>query len=182
MANAPNIVRGKVWASDQYVYAFDIIVQKYWTSPIDQADNAKFVMAGVDEKFNAENAFKNEGYTFIVAGHNFAGGGKSIEHVVTGLMGAGIQAVFADSFSRLQFRNATNYGLPFITCKDIIKGFKTGDELEFNFDTGQVKNLTTGFEAQALPVAPFVAEITKAGGLMEFIKAKIADGTAAQLR
>jgi 3-isopropylmalate/(R)-2-methylmalate dehydratase small subunit len=182
MANVPNIVRGKVWTSEKYVYAFDIIVQKYWTSAIDPTDNATFVMAGVDEKYNSENAFKNEGYTFIVAGHNFAGGGKSIEHVVTGLMGAGIKAVFADSFSRLQFRNATNYGLPFITCKDIIKGFKTGDELEFNFDTGHVKNLTTGFEAQALPVAPFVAEIASAGGLMQFIRKKIADGTVDALR
>ncbi|MCU0426330.1 MAG: 3-isopropylmalate dehydratase [Candidatus Kapabacteria bacterium] len=177
-----HIQRGKAWVSEKYVYAFDIIIQKFWTSAIDPAENAKWVMAGVDEQFNAENAFKNEGYTFIVAGHNFAGGGKSIEHVVTGMMGAGIQAVFADSFSRLQFRNATNYGLPFITCKDIVKHVKTGDELEFNPDTGIIKNLTTGFEAQALPVAPFVAEIASSGGLMEFIKRKIADGTAKDLR
>ena len=61
--------------------------------------------------------FTNNGFTFIVAAHNFAGGGKSIEHVVAGLMGAGIKAVFADSFSRLQFRNAINYGLPFITSR-----------------------------------------------------------------
>jgi 3-isopropylmalate/(R)-2-methylmalate dehydratase small subunit len=182
MTNAPNIVRGKAWASEQYVYAFDIIIQRFWTSPIDPAQNAAWVMAGVDERFNAENAFKNEGYTFIVAGHNFAGGGKSIEHVVTGLMGAGIRAVFADSFSRLQFRNATNYGLPFITCKELVKHVRTGDELEFYPDTGLVRNLSTGFEAQALPVAPFVAEIAQAGGLMEFVKKKIADGTAHELR
>jgi 3-isopropylmalate/(R)-2-methylmalate dehydratase small subunit len=176
------IMRGKAWVSEQYVYAFDIIIQKFWTSPIDPKENAKWVMAGVDEQFNSENAFASQGYTFIVAGHNFAGGGKSIEHVVTGLMGAGIKAVFADSFSRLQFRNATNYGLPFITCKGLVKHVKTGDELEFNPDTGVVKNLTTGFEAQALPVAPFVAEIAEAGGLMQFIKKKIADGTAKDLR
>jgi 3-isopropylmalate/(R)-2-methylmalate dehydratase small subunit len=176
------IQRGKAWVSAQYVYAFDIIIQKFWTSAIDPADNAKFVMAGVDERFNAENAFKNEGYTFIVAGHNFAGGGKSIEHVVTGIMGAGVKAVFADSFSRLQFRNATNYGLPFITCKDLVKHVSTGDELEFDPSTGRIKNLTTGFEAEALPVAPFVAEIAAEGGLMQFIKKKIANGTAKDLR
>ena len=31
-------------------------------------------------------------------------------------------AVFADSFARLQFRNAINYGLPFVTSKDIARG------------------------------------------------------------
>ncbi|MBT3497210.1 MAG: hypothetical protein HOG20_02495, partial [Candidatus Marinimicrobia bacterium] len=76
-------------------------------------------MGGVHPDFNQENGFKSNGYSFIVAGHNFAGGGKSIEHVITGLMGAGIKAVIAESFSRLQFRNAINYGLPFITCKGI---------------------------------------------------------------
>lgn len=176
------IMRGKAWVSEKYVYAFDIIIQKFWTSAIDPTENAKWVMAGVDEEFNKENAFKDKGYTFIVAGHNFAGGGKSIEHVVTGIMGAGIKACFADSFSRLQFRNATNYGLPFITCKDIVKHVKTGDELEFDPNTGIIKNLTTGFETQALPVAPFVAEIASEGGLMPFIKKKIADGTASALR
>ena len=75
------------------------------------------------------------GYTFIVAGHNFAGGGKSIEHCVTGLIGAGIQAVFATSFARLQFRNAINYGMPFITSKDINLECNTGDELSYNTDS-----------------------------------------------
>ena len=97
------MIKGRCWVADDYVMAYDIIIQKYWTSALDPDENSKWVMAGVDEAFNKENGFKDEGYTFIVAGHNFAGGGKSIEHVITGLMGAGIKAVIADSFSRLQF-------------------------------------------------------------------------------
>lgn len=176
------IIRGKAWAAKDYVMAYDIAIQKMWTTPVDKEENSKWIMAGVEEKFNQENAFKNEGYTFIVAAHNFAGGGKSIEHVVTGLMGAGIKAVFADSFARLQFRNATNYGLPFVTCKNIIDIVETGDELEFNPETGIIKNLTNGKEKQALPLAPFVNEVAEAGGLMNFIKQKIADGTVGELR
>jgi 3-isopropylmalate/(R)-2-methylmalate dehydratase small subunit len=176
------LIRGKAWTAKDYVMSFDMVLQKFWTSPIDQAENAKWIMAGVSEEFNAENAFKDAGYTFIVAAHNFAGGGKSIEHVVTGLMGAGIQAVFADSFARLQFRNAINYGLPFITCKDIISIVETGDELEFDSETGLIRNLSNGKQMQALPVAPFVAEVAAAGGLIDFIKQKIADGSVAELR
>lgn len=156
--------------------SYNMIIQEYWTSPIDPEENSKWVMAGVREEFNKENGFKDQGYTFIVAAHNFAGGGKSIEHVITGLMGAGIKGVFADSFARLQFRNAINYGLPFVTCKDIAKGCETGDELEYNPDTGLIKNITKGTEFQSLPAAPFVAEVSKAGGLMNYVREKIAKG------
>lgn len=175
------ITRGKAWVAKTYVMSFDMIIQKYWTSPIDPEENSKWVMAGVDEAFNKENGFKSMGYTFIVAGHNFAGGGKSIEHCVTGLMGAGIKAVFATSFARLQFRNAINYGMPFITSKDINLECETGDELEYNSETGEIKNLTNGKIFSSVPVAPFVAEVAATGGLMNFIRAKIADGSIAHL-
>jgi len=170
------MIKGTCWVADDYVMAYDIIIQEYWTSPIDPAENSKWVMAAVQEEFNKENAFKDKGHTFIVAGHNFAGGGKSIEHVITGLMGAGIQAVFATSFARLQFRNAINYGLPFVTCDDMDKGCTTGDELEYDPERGVIKNLTKGTEFQSVPAAPFVAEVGEAGGLMNYIREKIAKG------
>jgi 3-isopropylmalate/(R)-2-methylmalate dehydratase small subunit len=177
-----SIVKGKCWVASGYVMAYDIIIQRFWTSAIDPAENAKWVMAGVAEEFNHENGFAEQGYTFIVAAHNFAGGGKSIEHVISGLMGAGIKAVFADSFSRLQFRNAINYGLPFITAKNMSPGCKTGDELEWNVESGQVKNLSTGVVFETVPVPPFVAEVAEAGGLMNFVKEKIAASKVHELR
>jgi len=170
------MITGKCWVASDYVMAYDIIIQQFWTSPIDKEENGKWVMAGVDESFNKENGFKDNGYTFIVAAHNFAGGGKSIEHVIAGLMGAGIQAVFADSFARLQFRNAINYGLPFVTSKDIAKGCETGDELRYDPSTGVIENLTKGTRFQSVPAAPFIAEVAAAGGLMNFVRNKIAAG------
>lgn len=170
------MITGKCWVASDYVMAYDIIIQQFWTSPIDKEENSKWVMAGVDESFNKENGFKDKGYTFIVAAHNFAGGGKSIEHVIAGLMGAGIQAVFADSFARLQFRNAINYGLPFVTSKDIAGGCETGDELRYDPGTGLIENLTKGTQFQSVPAAPFIAEVAAAGGLMNFVRHKIAAG------
>ncbi|MFP2995342.1 3-isopropylmalate dehydratase [Spongiivirga sp. MCCC 1A20706] len=170
------MIKGTCWVADDYVMAYDIITSEYWTSPIDPVENSKIVMGGVKEEFSKENGFKDKGYTFIVANHNFAGGGKSIEHVITGLMGAGIKSVFATSFARLQFRNAINYGLPFVTCDDIHLGCETGDELEYDPDSGIIKNLTNGKEFQSVPAAPFVAEVAEAGGLMNFVREKIAKG------
>jgi 3-isopropylmalate/(R)-2-methylmalate dehydratase small subunit len=176
-------IKGKTWVASTYVMAYDMVVQKFWTSPVDATENAKWIMAGVSEEFNYENGFVEKGYTFIVAGHNFAGGGKSIEHVIAGLMGANIKAVFAINFSRLQFRNAINYGLPFITASEPLwKNTQTGDELEWDTDTGEVTNLRTGITYTTVPIAPFVTEVAESGGLMNFIKKKIADGTVAELR
>ncbi len=170
------MIKGKCWVADDYVMAYDIIIQEYWTSAIDPAENSKWVMAGVKEEFNKENAFKDNGFTFVVAAHNFAGGGKSIEHVITGLMGAGIKAVFATSFARLQFRNAINYGLPFVTCDEISQGCETGDELEYDPESGIIKNMSKGTEFQSVPAASFVAEVGEAGGLMNYVREKIAKG------
>lgn len=171
------MIKGTCWVADDYVMAYDIIIQEYWTSAIDPIENSKWVMAGVKEEFNKENAFKDRGHTFIVANHNFAGGGKSIEHVITGLMGAGIQAVFATSFARLQFRNAINYGLPFVTSDDEMHlGCETGDELEYDADNGIIKNITKGTQFTSVPAAPFVGEVGEAGGLMNYVRDKIAKG------
>jgi 3-isopropylmalate/(R)-2-methylmalate dehydratase small subunit len=177
-----NKLTGKCWVAKNYVMSYEMVLQEYWTAPIDKAENAKWIMAGVDEAFNKENGFRDGGYTFIVAGHNFAGGGKSIEHCITGLMGAGIQAVFATSFARLQFRNAINYGLPFITARDMNLSCETGDTLEYDPATGIILNLTQGTQYESVPVAPFVSEVAEAGGLMNFVRQKIANGTASQLR
>jgi 3-isopropylmalate/(R)-2-methylmalate dehydratase small subunit len=81
-------------------------------------------MGGVSPDFS-DSGFKRFGYTFIVAGSNFGGGGKSIEHPIVGLMGAGIKAVIADSFSG--WRSECHQQRPaFVTCKGIRDIVSTG--------------------------------------------------------
>lgn len=176
------MIKGRCWVADDYVMAYEIIIQKYWTSALDPDENSKWVMAGVDEAFNKENGFKDEGYTFIVAGHNFAGGGKSIEHVITGLMGAGIKAVIADSFSRLQFRNAINYGFPFVTCNEIKSICKTGDELEVNLESGEIINHSSGKSIEASPIPEFVLSVAEEGGMVNYIQKVIKEDRIDELR
>ena len=176
------MIKGRCWVADDYVMAYDIIIQKYRTSALDPDENSKWVMAGVDEAFNKENGFKDEGYTFIVAGHNFAGGGKSIEHVITGLMGAGIKAVIADSFSRLQFRNAINYGFPFVTCNEIKSICKTGDELEVNLESGEIINHSSGKSIEASPIPEFVLSVAEEGGMVNYIQKVIKEDRIDELR
>lgn len=170
-------ITGKVWVAKDYVMAYDIIIQNFWTSPIDPAENAKWVMAGVSEEFNRENAFTEQEFTFISAKHNFAGGGKSIEHVIAGLMGAGIKAVFAISFARLQFRNAINYGLPFVQCESLAEESVTGDLLSWDSENNTVTNARSGKTYSTASIPSFVSEIAQSGGLMPFIAEKIKNNT-----
>jgi 3-isopropylmalate/(R)-2-methylmalate dehydratase small subunit len=179
----PNdLLRGTAWVADDYVYAYDIIKQDFWTDDVDPEKNSEFVMADVDPAFDEKNAFKSKGYSFIVAGDNFAGGGKSIEHVVTGLIGAGIEAVFANSFARLQFRNAINYGLPFIKCEGLVDVVQTGDELEFDPEEGHLRNRSNGEERESAPVPPFVNEVAEAGGMVPYIRTIIEEDRLDELQ
>jgi 3-isopropylmalate/(R)-2-methylmalate dehydratase small subunit len=171
------LIQGIAWVGGDHIHAPQIIEQPHWTDPLDPIDNSRWVMAGVDPTFRQENAFKNMGYAFIVAGSNFGGGGKSIEHIVNGLKGAGIKAVLADSFARLQFRNAVNNGLPFMVTKGVRSIVATGDKLEVNLATGYVRNLSNGKVIQGSPIPEFVVEIDTYGGILPYIRAKIADGT-----
>lgn len=59
---------------------------------------------------------------------------------------------------------------------------ETGDELAYDPATGTIENRTRGTRFQSVPQAPFVAEVAAAGGLMNFIRQRISDGSVATLR
>lgn len=86
---------------------------------LDPEDLGRWALERVAPEFaGVENGFKNSDYSIVVAGKNF-GGGKSIEHPVISLIGAGVEVVLADSFARCNFRNSINNGLPVAECKGI---------------------------------------------------------------
>lgn len=109
---------------------------------------------------------------YVVAGENF-GCGSSREHAPLALKGAGISAVIAKSFARIFFRNAINIGMPLL-ISDEADRIKEGDALEINLAQGIVHNLSTGEIYRTKPLPPFLREIVKAGGLVEYTKRLVA--------
>ena len=113
----------------------------------------------------------------IVAGVNF-GCGSSREHAPISIRGAGVTCVIAKSFARIFFRNSINLGLPVLECPEAVDGITAGDELEIDFASGEIRNLTTEQVYHAKPFEPFMMEIIEAGGLIEYTQQKLAANKA----
>ena len=108
---------------------------------------------------------------FVVGGENF-GCGSSREQAPGVLKALGVKAVIAKSFARIFFRNAINIGLPIIECPEAAEAIQAGDDVEIDFDSGMIYDRTQGteFKGQAFP--PFMQEIIKSEGLINYINNK----------
>ena len=86
------------------------------------------------EKFVPEGGMKTP-YQIVIAGRNF-GCGSSREHAPIALGAAGVEAVVAESFARIFFRNcvATGELYPFDSGLRLCDIVKTGDEATLDFD------------------------------------------------
>lgn len=119
--------------------------------------------------FTKPDAFESE-YSIVVGGSNF-GCGSSREHAPFALQEAGCEAVVAESYARIFYRNAVDGGfiVPFESIERLVERVRTGDELEIETSLGKLTNLTTGEEFLLKPLGD-VAEILKAGNVFEYAR------------
>ncbi len=143
-----------------------IIPARYLNTP-----NAKELASHCMEDIDADFTKKVKDGDIMVGGWNF-GCGSSREHAPLAIKTAGISCVIAKTFARIFYRNAINIGLPILECEAASDGIEAGDEVEVNFDTGVITNITKGETYQAEPFPEFIQEIIKAGGLMASIQKK----------
>ena len=105
----------------------------------------------------------------MVGGFNF-GCGSSREHAPLAIKTAGISCVIAKTFARIFYRNAINIGLPILECEAASDAIEVGDQVEIDFNTGIITNVTKGETYSAEPFPEFIQDIISAGGLMASIK------------
>ncbi len=121
------------------------------------------------EDIDADFVKKVKPGDIIVAKSNF-GCGSSREHAPIAIKASGISCVIASTFARIFYRNAINIGLPIMECPKAAEDIDGGDEVEVNFDTGIITNLTKGLKYQAEPFPEFIKEIINKNGLLNSIK------------
>ena len=176
MANE-TILKGKAWVCGDYTDSHKILPEQYWqggtkVGNLNAEELGKHAMEGADQNFAAEA--RSGKYSFIIAGRNFGGGGKSIEHPIIAIKGAGVKAVIAESSSRYFFRNAINNGLPILICEGITSKVKTGDDLEIDLSHGEIRDLTTGTKLRFAPIPENLMQILQMGGYIPYTKKRMA--------
>lgn len=142
----------------------DVIIPARYLNTSDPAELAAHCMEDIDASF-AKNVQPGD---IIVGGGNF-GCGSSREHAPIAIKAAGVSCVIAESFARIFYRNAINIGLPIVECPAAVRAVRAGDSVEVDFDSGAVRDLTTGESFSAEPFPPFIQSIIADGGLMAHI-------------
>jgi 3-isopropylmalate dehydratase small subunit len=107
----------------------------------------------------------------IVAGRNF-GCGSSREHAVLALQGAGIKYVIAASYARIFYRNAINQGYPILVCPEAAAFAEEGQRIAVDIGAGTVELEGKSFQIEPFP--PFLQDIVNAGGIVPFVKNRLA--------
>ena len=107
----------------------------------------------------------------IVAGRNW-GCGSSREQAATCLVYNGVGAVIAESFSRIFYRNALNNGLLAIVCPEAARAIQPGERVTVDLARNVIRCEAGEFPFP--PLSPTLMAIVDAGGLVAFVKEKLA--------
>lgn len=159
--------KGKVFKYGDNVDT-DVIIPARYLNTSDPAELAKHCMEDIDATF-AEKVQQGD---IIVADKNF-GCGSSREHAPISIKASGVSCVIASTFARIFYRNAFNTGLPILECDEAAKNIESGDEVEVDFETGAIVNLTKNQTYQAEPFPEFIQTIIAEDGLVNYVKKNI---------
>jgi 3-isopropylmalate/(R)-2-methylmalate dehydratase small subunit len=168
-----DVIEGRVWVLGNDVDTDQIISGKHLTI-IDPNELKKHVFEIALPEF-AKAARPGD---IIVAGENFACG-SSREHAPQAMRAAGVGAVVADSFARIFFRNSINLGIPTIEARGVRAIFEQGDPARVEMRAGRVVNVRTGASVTFPPLPPHLLGLLEAGGLVEKVRAELAQQKAA---
>lgn len=159
-------IRGKALRLGDNIDTDQIYPSRY-IELTEDADMAKHALEGVHGNLPPTLT----SYRILVAGRNF-GCGSSREHAPRSLKAAGIKLIMAQSFGRIFYRNSINLGLPAIQLDSDI-AIEEGDDLVVYPMEGRIRNLTQKTDHHCINFSGFVAQILKAGGLVNYFQAKM---------
>lgn len=142
----------------------DVIIPARYLSSSDPKELALHCMEDIDASFS-QKVHKGD---IIVAGKNF-GCGSSREHAPLAIKASGISCIIAENFARIFYRNAINIGLPIMECEEAAKDIDEGNDIQVDFNSGIIKNITKNKSYTAEPFPDFMMKIISAEGLINYI-------------
>ncbi len=170
----PNL-RGRVaWIFDEDDYDIDRIVGVRNIKITDVKELAGLAMADQDAGF-AASVRRGD---LLVGGRNF-GYGHPHYPAMRAMRHLGIAGVVAESFSPGFFRGEVSMGFPLVTCPGILAQVARGDEIEVDWAQGCVRHLGRDLSLPLAPLNPADRQTLEAGGLIPYLKQRLARGTGA---
>ncbi len=161
------IIKGKAHKFGDDVSTDVIYPGKYTYKQLSAEEMARHAMEDLDPDF----ASRVSPGDVIVAGKNF-GCGSSREQAAACLKYAGVGAIIAESFARIFFRNAINFGLLAVAHPEAARFIEAGDVVEIDGERGVIR--VRGREFYFSPLPPLVQGILDAGGLLPYLQKKLA--------
>lgn len=143
----------------------DVIIPARYLNTSVHSELAAHCMEDIDADF-VNNVKQGD----IMVAHNNFGCGSSREHAPIAIKASGISCVIAATFARIFYRNAINIGLPIMECREASEKIESGDEVEIDFDSGVITNITKGETYSAEPFPDFIKDIINKNGLLNSIK------------
>ena len=149
------------------------------SDPDEKKNYGRFALSGVPDSQaglpsgNMEftkNGQHQSKYSIIVGGKNF-GCGSSREHAPACLKIAGIEAVVAETFARIFYRNSVDGGffIPLETQNSIYHLINTGDFLSIEIQKGQLTNQTQNKVYKLKPLGD-ITDIIEAGDIFQYAR------------
>ncbi|MBW4522835.1 MAG: 3-isopropylmalate dehydratase [Scytolyngbya sp. HA4215-MV1] len=170
------VIRGTIFVVDDNIDTDQIIPAEYLTlvpsKPDEYEKLGSYALIGLPDrygKFIASGDTKTC-YPIIVAGENF-GCGSSREHAPIALGASGVQAVIAQSYARIFFRNSASTGelYPWESVDRLCDEFQTGQEVTIDFERNCLINHTLEKEYPLKPLGE-VGPVIDAGGLFDYAR------------
>lgn len=160
-------ITGRVWKFAQD----DIntgLIRKQMYNHLPPQEQGKHCLESLDPEF----ASKAKPGDIIVAGTNFGCGSSTPAHY--SIVALGITAVVAGSFGKLFMSNCVSGGLWPIACPGIVDFVETGEVIEIDTETAEIRNLDTGRTTSGTPLPKLYRDMTNAGGEKAYLKARLA--------
>jgi len=160
------VIRGRARVLGDDVNTDYLISSSRKKETLDPAVLRRYLLEDLDPAFAASVVAGD----VLVAGRNF-GCGSAMEVAVTVVLGAGIRAVIARSFSRTYWRNAVNNGLLAIVADT--DGIAEGEPVALRL-AGAVPELMVGAppgrRVACEPLSGFTLALREAGGIVPYLR------------
>lgn len=159
------LIEGRAWVFGDDVNTDVMAPGLYFKSPM--VEMARHCLEAIDPKF-AGNVQPGD---IVVAGRNF-GVGSAREQAAMALTHLGVGAVLAESYGRIFYRNALNFGLPALMFPAAAT-IAAGDLLRIDPVAGRIENTRTGAVHTVGGIPVHLMAMVEAGGLMPWIKLRL---------